>query len=474
MKKNIILPILGIILLMNYSCKQEEVLRVIYPESYPVFDSVYVAESQINYGDSITLKLGLTDNKTPLSTLSIKVVVNDEILASETIRTKGNSSTYTKKYSVPFGPRMPDNAEVEVHLKSINVEGYESDTIIHSTLAKRPSIPSVWLTFDAAIGVKLNLVDAEKHLYRAENLTLGNTLSFRIATKVKSGNRIDWTGLAFGMPDGTNLGIIKTPDDVKCTLSDPTLYGFSKITVDLFNFTVIGEGKKLEPATALNLTGFASVSLNSTDNLNVTTTRNWKSFQTYMGKNVEIIFTGFGNLNTTLTPDFFEVTGANTAKFTGETGIYTLYYLPEAGYMYVEQPTAKFPNVLWFDGVGCGRPVAPYKKTTSWNWNSPEEYIFCRKVADGIFQATFYAEHVVDAAAAEPWRLTFSMKFFHQRGWGGEEDARTYNISTDMLYAPADVDKGNFLGNANFAGKQGVYRFTINTNLKTMSFVKLN
>ncbi len=473
MKKNLLLLIIPALLAIATGCQQEEILRVTYPESYPVFDSVYVTETQITYGDSISLHLGISDKKTPLSTLSIKVVVNDEILASQVIRTKGNEATYKAKYRIPFIARMPDNADVEVHLKAINVEGFETDTILASTKAKRVPIPDLWVSFPTAVGFKLTLIDPAKHIYQAQNLTLGNNISFRLATKVRSGVRVDWTGMTFGMPNG-KFGQIYAADEPLISLNDPTIYGYNKITVDLFNFTVVGEGKKLEPATELNLTSFGTVALNSTNHLNVTTQKNWRSTQIYLGKNVEITFTGFGNLNTSLTPDFFEVTGANKAKFLGETGIYMLYFLPAANYLYVEQPAAVFPSVLWLDGVGAGRPVAPFIKTTSWNWNSPEEYIFCRRVSEGIYQATFFAEHAEDLTFTEPWRLRFSMKFFHQRGWGGEEDARTYNIGTNLLFAPTANDVGNFMGTDNLVGQAGVYRITINTNAKTVSFVKLN
>lgn len=473
MKKHILFIAMTIFLAFAWSCQQDDELRVVWDESYPVFDSIYVVEDDITYGDSITLHLGVSDNKTPLSTLEIKVVVNDEILASEIIRTKGNSASYSMKYSIPFVARMPDNADVEVHVKSINVEGYATDTILVSTKAHRVAIPNLYMTFNFAAGIKLNLVDPDKHIYMAENLTLANSLTFRLATKVRSGNRIDWTGMAFGMPDG-QFGIIDSADDPQFTLVDPTIYGFNKITVDLLNFTITGEGRKLEPATLLDLSAFAPVQLSSTNHLNETVLRNWQKLETYVGKNVEIEFSGFGDISQKLTPDFFEVTAGNKAKFLGETGIYIFYYLPEANFMYVEQPNAKYPDVLWLDGVGAGRPVAPFKKTTSWNWNSPEEYVFCRKVTDGIYQATIYAEHLIDEAAEEPWRHTFSMKFFHQRGWGGEEDARTYTLSTDLLFAPTAADLGNFVGTANFNGNAGVYRFTINTTAKSMSFVKLN
>ncbi len=470
---NIIKTVLiGLMAVLTLSCQEEE-LRVRYDESHPEFKKAIVAESQITYGDSISLEVEVADTKTPLSTLQIKVVVNDVLLASEEIRTKGSSSSYASKYSIPFVAHMPDNAEVEVHLKSINVEGYTTDTILHNTIARRVPIPDLWMTFPAAVGIKLTLVDPAKHIYQASNLTLGNSVTFRLATKVRSGNRIDWTGMAFGMPGG-QFGLIDDSTDPQIVLYDPTIYGFTKITVDLLNFTVTGEGKKLEPATALNVTSFAAETLTSIDNLNAARQKQWKTLETYMGKDVEITFTGFGNLATSLSPDFFEVTGADKAKFLGETGVYKLYFLPEANYMYVEQPTARFPNALWLDGVGAGRPVAPFVKTTSWNWNSPEEYIFCRKISEGVFQATMYANHIETAPIEEPWRERFSMKFFHRRGWEGEEDARTYTISTPLLFAPTENDKGNFFGTPDFEGKGGVYRFTIDTNKKTISFVKIN
>ncbi|MCE1154714.1 MAG: DUF5016 domain-containing protein [Bacteroidales bacterium] len=472
MNTTIKLVLIGLMAVLTISCQEEE-LRVRYDESHPVFKKALVAESQITYGDSISLEVEVADDKTPLSTLQIKVVVNDVLLASEEIRTKGNSSAYTSKYSIPFAARMPDNAEVEVHLKSINVEGYTTDTILHNTIAKRVPIPDLWMTFPAAVGIKLTLVDPAKHIYQASNLTLSNNITFRLATKVRSGNRIDWSGMAFGMPNG-EFGLIDDINDPQIVLYDPTIYGFNKITVDLLNFTVSGEGRKLEPATALNIAGFAAEKLTSIDNLNVAHQRDWKTLETYMGKDVEITFTGFGNLATSLTPDFFEVTGTDKAKFLGETGVYKLYFLPEANYLYIEQPNARFPNALWLDGVGAGRPVAPFVKTTSWNGNTPEEYSFCRKIAEGVFQATFYANHIEAATIEEPWRERFSMKFFHRRGWEGEEDARTYTISTPNLFAPTESDKGNFVGTPDFEGKGGVYRFTINTNNKTISFVKLN
>lgn len=472
--KNILkTTIIGLITLFFAACQQEE-LRVHYPESMPMFDNATVAENAIVYGDSISLSVGVSDPLTPLSTLEIKVVVNDEIIASESVRTKGNSATYTQKYWVPFIAHMPDGAEVEVHLSSINVEGSKKDTVIFNAIASRPAIPTIWLV-TATTAVELKLTDAANHIYSASGLTFGSEISFRLATKLNRFKKIDWTdptNLVFGWVNNT-LGFIDS-NGPWITLSDPTLVGFNKITLDLFNFTIKGEGDKLTPATSMNVSTFGTVELSSTDNMNVTTKENWKTAQMYLGKNTEMTITGVSNLSNGLTPDFFEVSGTTTAKFLGETGVYTVYYLPRLNYVFVEQPNAVYPDALWLCGVGFGPTASPYKKTSSWNWNSPLEYKFCRKVSPGVYEAVMYAEHVVDATAAEPWRLTFSAKFFHQRGWGGEEDARTYTMPNTLLFAPTTADLGNFVGTADFNGQPGVYRFTINVNAKTTSFVKIN
>lgn len=485
MKKIFNKSILGLLaVLLLVSCRQEE-LRVRFPASMPVFDSISVAENAIVYGDSISLSLGVSDPLTPLSTLEIKVVVNDEIIASESIRTKGYSAAYTQRYGVPFVAHMPDGAEVEVHVSSINIEGTKKDTVIFNTIASRPPIPTIFMVTNTSTA-ELKLVDAGNYIYEATGLTFGNEISFRLVTKVDRFKKPDWKnaeniafgwvnnglGLVYPVIEGTS---VKSITGEMITLSDPTLVGFNKVTLDLYNFTVKGDGDKLVPATSMDVSTFGTVELSSTNNLNVTTKENWKKGQMYLGKGTVMTFSGITDLSNSLTPDFFDVKTATTAEFLGETGIYTVYYLPRLNYLWVEQPTAVYPDALWLCGVGFGPHKTPHEKSSSWNWNTPLEYKYCRKVADGVYEAVFYAEHVIDPVpTAESWRLTFSAKFFHQRNWGGEEDARTYTMPNSLLFAPTDSDKGNFVGTADFAAVPGVYRFTINTKTQTTSFVKIN
>jgi len=473
MKSKIINPILfACIATMFFSCK-EDLSMVHYPASTPNFQQAAVKESTIVYGDSITVNAEISD-KMPLSTLEVMVVVNDQLIEKESVRTAGNSYSYNQRFSIPFGPYMPDNVPVEVHLSSINVEGFHRDTVLTTAIATRPLIPTMYMV-ERTKTVELTLTDPKNYIYSADNLTFGNDVAFLLPTIVTRFNRVDWTGLVFGDVNGS-LGIVQQGGD-SIKISDASLVGIKSVKLDLFNFTVTATGDPMTPATSIDVGTFSDKTIASTDYLNVTTPDTWKITQLYLGKDVEITFAGIGNLANGLTPDFFEVTGENTAKFLGETGVYTLYYLPSADYLYMEQPNATFPDVMWFDGVGFGRPATPYAKTSSWNWNSPLEYAFCRKVSPGVFQVTIYVNHEINDDPNDGWRYAFNAKFFWQRGWGsngvGEVDARQYTISTDLLYAPTTQDQGNFSGMPGLAAAPGVYRFTIDTNAKKADFVKI-
>lgn len=482
MKKIHLLSIIGLLTLFLVSCQQEE-LRVHYPTSMPVFDSASVAENAIVYGDSISLSVGVSDPLTPLSTLEIKIVVGDEVVATESVRTKGNSSTYKQKYWVPFVAHMPEGAEVEVHLSSINVEGTQKDTVIHNTIASRPSIPTIYLV-TSTTSVELKLTDPDNFIYSAEGLTFGNDISFRLATLITRFKKIDWTNSAnlifgsingsFGLADVTTEGTTTTVSGDMIRLYDPTLVGFNKITLDLYNFTISGDGDKLTPATTMNINNFNTVSLTSINHMNVTTKEDWKSATMYLGEGTEMTITGLSDVSNCMNPTFFEPTGTNTVKFLGKTGIYTVYFYPGLEYVFVEQPTAVYPDALWLVGVGSGPARTPGVKTSSWNWNSPLEYHFCRKISDGVFESVFYALHEVDATAAEPWRLTFGVKFMHQRGWGDEESSQYYQLpSNGYLYSPSPNDVGNFAGTAAFKDLPGIYRFIIDINNKVTTFEKI-
>lgn len=460
MKNTSLIPIL-LVSLLTVTCEKTEHL-VTYPESYPVFETAEVAEPSITYGDSISLNVSLSDKITPLSTLEVQVVVNSAVIHTETIRTKGNTSEISRRYSIPFVPNCVDAAGIKVYLSSINVDGYTTDLILNTTTAYRPEMPEIWVVPTSGKSYKLTLTDPENLLYHGTGMTYGNTVACRFATKVDKFNKVDWSGLVFGK-SGDGIGLISQGGD-PVTLSDPTLVGISEITFDALQFTASVSGKLLEPVTTLDIdVDLLPTSLDGKD---------FRGNNIYFGQGVEVTFTGLADLQTSLPPDYFEITGPNTAIFLGPDAIYKAYYYPEFDYLFVEpQPNVIYPEALWVCGTGMGRPAPPYQTTTSWNWNSPLDYAPCRLVSPGVYQFTVYLKNQPDGFGFG----TCDFKFFFKRGWwdaAHEINASEYTVGEPLYGLYVEGKYGNVNGMT--TPFEGVYKITLDMNAKTLTPVKIN
>jgi len=468
MKNSIKLLLLICVSAAFVACTNEDII-VKYAASTPKIDTAVVAESQITYGDSIHLTLGVSDKVAPLSTLLIRVVVNNEVVVSETVRTKGNQTSLKRTYGVPFVANRPNNEPVKVYLTETNVSGTVKDSIVSTTIAKRPPYTDLWMVPDNGKGIKMTLIDPVNQIYHISGLTYGTTVSFRIASKVKTGfNKEDYTGLVWGK-NGDGMGIIAATGS-SFSITDATLVGISEITFDALKFKATVGGKLLEPVTTLDIN--ADLPADPTTISGVT---GFRGGNVYFGENVEVTFTGItGSLANSISPDYFQVTGTNTAKFLGKTGLYKAYYSTTAGYLYIEpQPSVVYPDVLWICGVGFGRPSSPYTTTSSWNWNSPLDYAPCRLVSTGVYQVTVY---VKNAATTSTTSLigTLNFKFFDFRGWNnGEELSTDYTVSSPLSASSEAGNLGNTVGlSAN--PFEGVYTITLNKNDHTIKAVKVN
>lgn len=449
-----------------WACNNDdEVVR--YKDSIPTIDTATVAESVITYGDSVHVNVAVSDKVAPLSTLEIKIVVNNEVVTSDVVRTKGNHASVSRAYRVPFEANRPENAPVEIHLKSINVSGIEKEMVVSTTVAKRPLITDLYIVPDAGGGstTKLELVNPDSLIYRAVGLPYSKSFNYKLATKVDKFKRIDWSGMVFGKV-GEGIGLIdKTGESINAT--DATLFSISSYTFDALKFTAKVGGKVLVEVTTLDVMADLPEKPSSISN-----NADFRGGDVYFGENLEVTFSGIPtDLANSISPDYFEVTGTNTAKFLGKTGLYKAYYLTTANYLYIEpEPDALYPDVLWICGTGFGRPSAPYEATGSWNWNSPLDYVPCRLIAPGIYQATMYCKNTPNTDGNKYGKLDF--KFFHKRGWwdGHEEWGVNYTVAPPFL-GPSDTN-----GNINVLSEEvvdGVYRITLNQNDHTITNVKL-
>ncbi len=176
-----------------------------------------------------------------------------------------------------------------------------------------------------------------------------------------------------------------------------------------------------------------------------------------------IWFEGFGyDIGKIIRQDFFSDTYLNGTIFIGPTGNYKLYYNLINGFVYIDAGNANltYPNGLWICGTGLGFPKEPYSATTQWNWWLPHEYIYCKKTADNIFEATAYMNK------------GFLFKFFHRRNWGLEETAYNYSMEPANWLVNANNGWNDFGSGSNFTS--GVYTIKIDMNVKKVSLIKKN
>ena len=456
-----------------WACTNPEDVVVRYAASTPKIDTAIVKEAQITYGDSIHVRIVVSDKVAPLSTLVLRVVCNNEVVSSEIIRTKGNLTSIARAYKVPFVANRPDNIPVKIYLTETNVSGIVKDSIVSTTIAKRPAFPELWLVPDGTTkGIKLDLTDPVNLVYSIKGLAFGTTITYKLATKVKTPfKKVDWTGLVLGKV-GDGVGVIDSLSNsissASITSTDATLVGISEFTFDALKFQVKVGGKLLEPVTTLDV--IADLPLNPAS---LNSPAGFRGGNVYFGEGVEVTFTNITNLTNNISPDYFQVTGTNTAKFLGKTGLYKAYYLTTAGYLYIEpQPETLYPDIVWVCGTGFGRPQSPYLTTASWNWNSPLDYYPTRKIADGVFQVTMYCKNEPSTDAANIYGKC-DFKFFNKRGWwdGHELWVDTYTLTPPFL-GPTGV-KGN-VKLLSGTVLDGVYRITVNENDKTLTAVKLN
>ena len=456
------------IIFIASSCQETE-FRTHYPESTPTL-TASVTENSIQYGDSITLMAEVSDPN-PLSTLEVKIAVSNKLIISESIRTKGTSASIQKRYHIPFGAGMPDKEKVKVYLTAINTEGFKTEQVIETTIGNRPPMPKLYLipaTITAGLSTKELIVTDESNLiYSVSGIEFPNTFNCYIATKKTAFGRVDWSGIVFGMRNN-EITIIKQ-GEAPISVQDESLVNISSCSFDAINFSLQVTGKLLEPLTHMNV---ATDLTPSPASLLGTDASKFRGATIYFGKNVEVTFEGIANLTNGLSPDYFEVTGTNKAKFLGETGMYKAYYHIAGDYLYIEpMPTTALPDALWICGTGIGRPSQPYATTTSWNWNTPLDYVPCRKISNGVYQATVYLENEDNGEGTGFGTCNF--KFFHYRGWDhGEESSMQYTVNSPLKKSSEAGNVGNWRGNDTTF--KGVYRITLDMNTKITHVEKLN
>lgn len=430
------------------SCSEDEDTRTKYSHSTPVIESASINPSSFVYGDSVTVTAKVSDKVTPLSTLKLRMIVNDVLVAETEVRTPGNSSEVSTKFKVNYAAQLPNEADVEVQLTLINVEGDETKGSIEGLKGKRTYYKKLYLVLDDGKVYPLTPKSDKSDKYFSEKVIIKNSkIKYRIAEKITDENQIDFSGHVWGYVGGSIQLVDETGDYI--TTASTLIDYVTEIEFDNYDFKTTLQGEKIKPNVLI---------LDYFDEIIVENEKFMKLSRSIEKDQIMTLFGDLASTDVVYNMDYFERISDDQVKFVGPEGSYSLYYSPTRKTMIVDPDKRSYPDVLLAAGVGLGYPskVKP-EAHTDWNFDAPLRAIVFRKINTDIYQGTVY----IDAE-------TLNFKFYENKDWGNEKKSTDYTISSVIA---KDSDLGKTDGNwyAATGATSGNYRVTINLATKVVT-----
>lgn len=464
---------------IGYTACQPDSFREVYPKGNPTVEAHMLTNEVLFGSDSISFEVKITEKATPLSTLSIKVIVGLNVIVNEEVRTPNLNFEQKFTYAVPFGPNMPEGEPVKVYLTATNVEGTATDFILSDCVGHRPALETMYVmppTIDYKPLGKGKQMTWDEEKFVACDLGYPKSIECLLAVVGTKFGRIDWNYPVFGMK-GDKLSLITQEEfesgvATSIQLSNDNIESIDTIQFDPMTFDLYFGGKVAQPVSALDVNA----------DLAEVAGKTYRHAKIFFDPAIEVTISGVTNMATAYNLDYMELKDGNVVKFLGEKGMYEVYYLPEEDYIVVEPlRDAVYPNVMWMTGVGFGLPVAAPKVQGGWGFDNLGQYIACRTVAPKVYQFTAYLKNGANADFETYGSLNF--KFFHQKGWGGEEVGGNYeqiglNIkgvgSEGLTKVNGDTgaEAGNWIANTQ-EEFEGIYRITLDQNKLTTTYEKL-
>jgi hypothetical protein len=384
--------------------------------------------------------------------------MNNKIVFQKNMQLTGKEANVDLQGRIPFVANFDGPVYPVVTIKAVNNEVSGTTEIVlpaaNNIEVNRPATPSKLYLVDNLTHVyELNKIEDKTYdfITTADLSAIGS--SFKIAEKLTSDNKIDYKGIVWGMKEDE---IVTIEDESGSPIPINTQDGvIDLIAFNIYSFLISGAA----PVIEIDFAAFETSSY-----------ENYKQLTLSLKKGAGLEFIGFGDdVSKILRPDYFINISGTEANFDGLLGEYTLLYNELNGLIYVENnDKATFPESLWIDGTGYGFPQSPYIATGNWGFTPPHSVWYCKKIAEGIFEAVMYIEN------------GGSFKIFTRKNWSSPEFPE-YGPLPDgsneiILNVPISIMGGcdalppkplDFAPKNGF--DNGVYKMTINMNPGVMT-----
>ena len=397
------------------SC-QPEVRQIKFTDKGP--DVTVKSVDQSAYmGGNIAFAVDIKDAGFTLSTLKVELLFDESVVESKTIRTK-EYGVYEDVISVPLYARIPDGTATLRFTAQNTGLGL---TVVNADVdVKRPDFKTLYI----------NVGGKDLEFPRTGDFKYALTGSFPAdaSTLVKTPAVNDRGEVITLGWDGSKIAVSDTPIPFKMGAA-----GTYTLEIDLWELTAAPLGKGSIDISESNATGVFNL-VPDTPLLfpDIPTVGSWE-----------------------LDYDFFNVTNDGVVTFKAIAGLYKLR--ADFGKKWIEVEAMEDENTraslgganaqaIWCIGGNFGKP------TIGPSWNTTDGAYCLAQVSPGIHQfSLIYGTQLASG---------FSIKFFHQKGWGGE--FKSYAQIDDQTGLFNVTSSGNIEAAAGKSLEEGMgYRFTI-------------
>ena len=344
-------------------------------------------------GDSVRFSVTLKDDF-PLSTLKAKVMYDDAAVSNVTIRTKENG-TYEGAVSAPLLANIPDGTASVVFTAQNTGLGKTIDSV--QVAVSRPNPDYLTLNLN---GTSYKMVKTADYQYSVTDVFPSDASASIVTPAIDNSGRtitLGWDGANVKAGSATLIPY----ESVKA--------GTYAISVNLLTLTADPFGKissKVSSASnseVLNLLQGATIVFP-----NITGITSWD-----------------------FDYDFFAVDENSNVTFKAVDGLYKFTADFVNKFIRVEAMadadntaslTDKGQGAVWVIGASFGKPVIGP------SWDTGDGAYCMSEISDGIYQITLTEGRSITSSG-------YSIKFFWQKGWGGEFGASNYvaNNSKDLV-----------------------------------------
>lgn len=340
--------------LLAISCKPEVNKDLEWPEwaSRPLIEEALLTAQDggktLVAGETALYTAHLSDEYNELKSYTLTVKYGDKTVYEVTRDISGTECKVNEEFIMPFAPYLEDGGYIpEVTMTALNVENgsFSQRLAMDSNVTvSRPELPSdLYLVDDRGNVYTLSAV-AGTYAY---SLDAGSDLSgfgstFHIAEKV-NGTAPDFSGLVWGDVDG-ELAVVESPSPYAAPSTGG--YGFKKLDFNvwsfsldkLVNFTVILDREEMLSEDQSGVTYYCLKDIE-------------------LVQDCEFVFKGFADPASFLQPDRFEVIDENTAKFTGHSAVWSVYYDSADDWLIVNYAVNNTTDQVWVTGVKACFPL---------------------------------------------------------------------------------------------------------------------